>query len=202
MGIREYLTESSLSRLWHHNEEHDCGAITAFRIARDCNQGERYSKKENRQRNKSLRAKLISNGYGVTGVYGTSIEGDEKTKEESFFVVDLKDDGNLKMDLVKLGEMFEQDSILFVPKGAIKGEDKAILIGTNHCPKNEIGYHGTILFNKGRIGYSQKIYTTFVNGRPFIFENVGIEYGYPGSGMGNWAVNLIAEKEWEDVDVD
>ena len=202
MGIREYLTESSLSRLWKHNEEHDCGAISAFRIGRDCNQGDHYTKKENRQRNKSLRAKLVSMGYGVTGVHGTSIEGDKKTKEESFFVVDLEDNGNIKKDLMKLGEMFEQDSILFVPKGSIKGEDKAILIGTNRCPKNEIGYHGTISFNKGKLGYDAKIYTSYVNGRPFIFEELGIEYGYPGSGMGNWALNVIAKRSWQDIDVE
>jgi len=202
MRIREYLTESSLSRLWKHNEEHDCGAITAFRIARDCNQGERYTKKENKQRNKSLRTKLVAMGYGVTGIHGTSMEGDEKTKEESYFIVDLQDKGNLKKDLIKLGEMFEQDSVLFVPRGAIKGEDKAILIGTNRCPKNEIGYHGTILFNKGKMGYESPIYTSYVNGRPFIFEELGVEYGYPGSGMGKWALHVISEMNWQDIDVE
>ncbi len=36
-----YLQESSLSRLWKHNEEHDCGAMTAFRKAADCGEGEK-----------------------------------------------------------------------------------------------------------------------------------------------------------------
>ena len=48
-----YLQESSLSRLWRHNEKHDCGAMTAFRNAEGCGFGERYSNADNKKRNRS-----------------------------------------------------------------------------------------------------------------------------------------------------
>ena len=57
-----YLQESSLSRLWRHNEKHDCGAMTAFRNAEACGFGERYSNADNKKRNRSLLAKLKSKG--------------------------------------------------------------------------------------------------------------------------------------------
>ena len=49
--FKEYLQESSLSRLWRHSQEHDYGTITAFRYAPDCGEGTPYTKKENLQRN-------------------------------------------------------------------------------------------------------------------------------------------------------
>ena len=58
-----YLQESSLSRLWRHNEKHDCAAMTAFRNAADCGAGEKYSNADNIQRIKSLLAKLKTKGY-------------------------------------------------------------------------------------------------------------------------------------------
>ena len=41
-----YLQESSLSRLWRHNEKHDCGAMTAFRTAADCGEGVKTVKRD------------------------------------------------------------------------------------------------------------------------------------------------------------
>lgn len=196
------IKESSLSRLWRHNEEHDCGAMTAFRKARDCGEGERYTRKENKQRNRKLLAQLKSMGYGVTTIHGKYPEGGSETTETSYFVVDLEDKGDLKENMMRLGEEYEQDSILFIPKGAIQGEAKAYLIGTNHCPNNWLGYHKKEEFEKGRLGYDSPIYTSYVNGRPFIFEEVGKEIKLPASGMGVWAMHRVAEKSWEDIDVD
>ena len=196
------LNESSLSRLWSHNEKYDCGAMTAFRNSRDCGEGAEYTKKENRQRNRKLSAQLRSLGYGVTKVHGKYPEGGRDGKEESFFIVDLKDTGNLERDLMKLGEEYEQDSILFIPKGSIQGDDKAYLMGTNHCPKNDIKYHEKFTFNKGRLGYDSPIYTTFVSGRPFIFEEVGLDLGFPNSGFGVWAMHLVSKKPWQELDVE
>ena len=61
------LEESSLSRIWQHNIEHDCGAITAFRKFTDCDgsKGVVLSKEDNLKRNKLLTAKLLPKGYGV-----------------------------------------------------------------------------------------------------------------------------------------
>ena len=202
-SYKEYLNESSLSRIWKHNEEHDCGALTAFRTGRDCGKGESYTKKENKQRNKSLLARLKSKGYGVTTLHGKYPEGDSGIvgKEISYFVVDLNDSGNMEKDLRKFGEEFEQDSILFIPKGAIKGDTKAYLIGTNTCENNWLGLGKTEVFNKGRMGYDSPIYTSRVNGRPFIFEEVGKEVSSPASGMGMWAMQVVSEKDWREIDI-
>jgi hypothetical protein len=201
--FKQHINESSLSRIWRHNEEHDCGAVTAVRINRNCGEGERYTNKENKQRNKSLLAKLKTKGYGVTTLHGRYPEGMSGLvgKEISYFVVDLNDSGNLERDLRKLGEEFEQDSILYVPRGAVQGDSKAYLIGTNHCTNNWIGYGKKEVFKRGRMGYSSPIYTSYVNGRPFVFEDVGNEVIDPSGGMGYWAMNLVAEKDWKDIDI-
>ena len=198
---KEFINESSLSRLWEHNKEHDAGALTAFRKGPECGGGKLYSKKENAQRNKSLLAKLKSKGYGVTKLHGSYPEGGKTAKEISYFVVDLGDTGKLEKDLKVFGQEFEQDSILFIPKGAIEGNSKAYLIGTNRCDNNWLGFGKKEVFNKGRMGYDSPIYTSKVNGRPFIFESVGETIESPQTGYGHWAMNLIAEKNWQDIEI-
>ncbi len=187
MGIREYLTEgefaeceinalneSSLSRVWKQTQKHESGTISAYRSAKECGEGERYTKVENKKRNDILASKLKSMGYGITKVKGIYIENygsDNETpvKEESFLVIDLDDKGILKRDLIKLGEMFEQDSITFS-----KPSGEYYLISTNRCPN---GYPGF-----GRIGVEEKLgksmfgkkgeFYSRVNGRPFVFESI------------------------------
>lgn len=197
-----YIKESSLSRILRHNEAHDCGAMTAFRVAKDCGEGEPYNKADNKKRNKSLKAKLLSKGYSVTAVKGEYPEGGKTVREDSFFVVDIKDTGQLERDLIKLGEMFEQDSILFMPKGSVTGETQAYLIGTNNCKNNWLGMGHKEYFKKGRFGIESPIYSTKINGRPFIFEDKCEAVVPPGNGMGWWALRLVAESEWEKVDID
>ena len=101
----------------------------------------------------------------------------------------------------KFGEEFEQDSILYVPKGAIQNKSKAHLIGTNHCKNSFLGYHKTDIFNKGKMGYDSPIYTSYVNGRPFIFEEIGDTILNPGNGMGWWALNIAAKKHWSKIEI-
>jgi len=202
MKLKKVMKESSLSRLWAHNEKHDCGAMTAFRDAADCGEGEKYTPADNKKRNRSLMSKLKSKGYGLTKLKGTYPEGGKEAKEDSFFVVDLQDTGNLLKDLKKFGAEFEQDSILFIPKGAIKGGPKAYLIGTNSCPNNWLGKGKKELFHNGKMGVTSKIYTSKVNGRPFIFESVLEEIRNPGNGMGWWALNLAAAKHWSEIEID
>jgi len=199
--FKQHINESSLSRIWKHNKEHDAGALTAFRKGPECGSGKLYSKKENAQRNKSLLAKLKSKGYGVTKLHGSYPEGGKTTKEVSYFVVDLGDTGKLEKDLRKFGQEFEQDSILFIPKGAIEGNSKAYLIGTNRCDNNWLGFGKKEVFNKGRIGYDSPIYTSKVNGRPFIFESVGETIKSPQTGFGHWAMHIIAEQKWQEIEI-
>jgi hypothetical protein len=202
MKLNTDLKETSLSRLYSYNEKHDCGAITAFRDAADCGGGEKYSPSDHKKRNLSLSAKLKAKGYGITKLQGTYPEGGKSKKEDSFFVVDLDNTGNLKQDLMKLGAEFEQDSILFIPKGAINGGPKAYLIRTNDCPNNWLGKGKKDFFHNGKMRMNSKIYTSKVNGIPFVFENVLEEIRNPGSGFGVWAMHRIAEKPWSEIDID
>ncbi len=188
------LKESSLSRLWRHNLAHDCGALTAFRKYTVCDEtdGVLLTKEDNIKRNKSLTAKLLSKGYDVTRLIGKYPEGSIERKEISYFVVDKKDRGNLEQDMRELGEEFNQDSVLIIPKGAITNEAQAYLIGTNHCENNWLDYGKKQVFERGRLGYDSPIYTSYINGRPFIFETVDKKLSLPGSGMGIWLMERIA----------
>lgn len=200
-SLKNILKESSLSRLWSHNENHDCAALTAFRSGADCGEGEKYSKKQNQQRNKSLLAKLLAKGYGVTTLNGRYPEGGTTKSEISYFVVNKENDKDFVKQIRKLGEVFEQDSVLIVPQGAIQGNAKAYLVGTNHCDNSWVSYGKKIPFAGGKMGKSSKIYTSYFNGRPFIFEKIVKENALPASGMGNWAMHTIAEQDWKDVEL-
>tara|TARA_Y100000004_G_scaffold70980_1_gene79804 strand:- start:42 stop:677 length:636 start_codon:yes stop_codon:yes gene_type:complete len=198
------LNESGLSRVYRHTREHDYGLITAFRYAPDCGEGTPYTKRENMQRNTSLLAKLRAEGYSVTKIKGSYIEnyGDKSLEREvgenSFLVIDINDKGNLKKTLMKLGEEFEQDSIIFGLKGS-----RADLIGTNKCPKGYPGYHkidpqGGALFGKTGEFMSR------VKGRPFIFgeENI-VEEHY---GVCKFPTELrgpvtISKMNWWEIEV-
>jgi hypothetical protein len=105
------LGESSLSRILRQRNNHDTGCITAFRN----HIPEHRAKKLNAKLNQILQNK----GYGTTFVdgYYKEMEMDKASKEQSIFVVDLKDDGKLKKTLIELGRQFGQESILFKPKG-------------------------------------------------------------------------------------
>jgi len=179
------MNESSLSRVWKHNEEHDCAALTAFRKYTNCGfdtngnpctnkQPVKITNKENQKRNLGLASDIKQLGYNITKIIGTYPEGGTTAKEVSYFVVDVKDSGALERDIKKLGQKYDQDSVLFIPKGAIQNKTKAYLIGTNKCCNNWLGFGQKEVFNKGKIGYSSPIYTTKINGRPFIFENIKI----------------------------
>ena len=200
-SFKQNINESSLSRIWSHNKEHECAALTAFRVASDCGKGEEYSHKDNQKRNKSLKAKLMSLGFGVTVLKGRYPEGGKTAIENSFYVVNLNDVKDFFKIIAKLGEYFEQDSVLLIPKGAINNDTKAYLYGTNHCSNNWLGYHKKELFSKGKLGVSSKIYTSYVGKRPFIFEDIQEECVPPASGMGRWQMHLIAEKEWDELEV-
>ena len=134
---KEFLTESSISRTYEHILNHDTAFITAFRDnAKDTTKcmPDHSKTLENFERNRQLKAVLFNKGYGVTKVAGTYVEdfGTEaakEVKEDSFFVVNLKDDPNFKDTMASLSEHFCQDSFLYVPLG---GED-SFLIGTNRA---------------------------------------------------------------------
>ena len=190
--ILNTIDESSLSRLWQHNQKHDCGAITAFRIYKDPVAEIKYTKAENLKRNQALTARLIIIGYrSITKISSIYPEDGKPTRETSYFVVDLKDKGTLEEDLSKLGVEFEQDSILFAPKGSINGKAKAYLIGTGTSDWIKSGEKR--IFNTSKLGQASSIYTTYINGKPFYFDEVNEQISPPNTGMGYWALGLRAK---------
>jgi len=202
LTFKEFLTESSLTRVYQQSKKHDIGTITAFRNDYEDEDGETvlYTKQENRQRNKSLIAKLLRYGYGITSVKGTYIENYNTDKaievsEDVFLVVDLGDRNDLRKNLKKLGAEFDQDSILFIPQGSQTGE----LIGTNDSEFP--GFDKTIRLKNPIFGKSGEFYTR-VNGRPFILKESTSFVENPAKGWGrNYAIKLLAEKPWQEIEV-
>ena len=101
------LSESGLSRLHSHMMEHSSAILTAFR--------NEYSNEENYERNRELKAQLLSMGYGVTKVDGSYIENFEtpqaiEVSEQSFFVSNRTDAPGFLDSMKSLGEMYEQAS--------------------------------------------------------------------------------------------
>lgn len=192
---KEVLKESSINRLIKHSNEYDCGAITAFRV--NDKQGNPYTHKQNQQRNRSLRLLLTSKGYSIISIRGKYFESNanEPKYEDSYFVIDRKETGNLKEDLMTLGELFEQDSVLFIPKG-----EKPYLIGTSkNVGEDALQYGEKLEFDKYKYGEEGEYYTTFVNDRPFFLESVQEEISRPNTGFGWFYLHYLANKDWKEL---
>lgn len=81
-------------------------------------------------------AEIMVKGYGVMKIKGIYPEGmTQETGEESYLVFDNKNKGGLLELLLKLGELYNQDSIYFKPKDSLTG----YLLGTNDA--DFPGYH-------------------------------------------------------------
>lgn len=92
-----------------------------------------YSKPENIRRNRNLKASLLKYGYGVTGIAGNCIENCHtpspvEVGEESYFVVNLKDDPSFFDRIFELSEYYNQDGFLYKPKGS----EECFNVGTNN----------------------------------------------------------------------
>lgn len=176
------IKESSLSRVWRHMQEHDTGFITAWRGAEDCGQGRPFTRSHNKSRNRSLAGRLSVLGYYHTKVRGRwqDAEGNYQS-EDSFFVVDYDDIGGLQKSLIKLGKIFEQDAVLFLPAGR-----NGYFISTNKCPVwpgfgeiGEIEPVGRMISRGDGIG-------TSVGGRWFQFEQKPVLERYRLQGKNLW----------------
>lgn len=149
------LNESSLSRFHQHMMQHDCAIVSAYRgdpsDTSKCVGGikgiprtiKKMSKDQkpippttsdiNQSRHKELKAFLLYEKYGVTDVIGSYVENFTEpqaveVQERSVFAVNLNDDPEFFKKIVRLGEMYCQDCILYIPKGG-KG---AYFYGTNN----------------------------------------------------------------------
>ena len=147
-------------------------------------------------------AKLRTKGYSVTSIKGSYIENYGTSKaievgESSFFVADIQNKGNLKNDLLKFGEEFDQDSVIFG-----KAKEGGVLIGTNKCPEGYPGYRKSLKQGGALFGKTGE-FMSRIKGRPFVFaEEVNIEeYGvikYPTEIQGP---KMLADMDWRDIEV-
>lgn len=173
------ILEAGLSRIQQQVQQYEVATITAFRGKNDncavknndVPEGAEYTKSQNMSRNKQLKAKLLSFGYGVTAIDGSYIENfnsdsedaRREVKEDSFFVVNLKDDPNFKSNIIELGKVFCQDSVL------IKDEDGYYLYGTNNAEWPSLG-------SKEKVGSRfvagiEREFMSKIRNRPFSFES-------------------------------
>ena len=184
---KEFLiNEAGLAKIRQDMLDHDTAFITAFRgdindksmcvymppseeeLAERSKQGKRAE--SNRRNNKELTSFIISQGYGVKNVQGSYIENfgsldpnkvPREVKENSFFVVNLKDDPEFFQEIVNLGKRFCQDSVILIPKG-----EEGYLYGTNKTypgldQKETVGK-----FSGGETGE----FMSRVGGRPFVMK--------------------------------
>ena len=169
---RQFLNESSLSRLYRHMMAHDTAIITAYRgdpndDSNCVDKSQVTDDSSNKLRNRDLKATLMSLGYGVTSVDGSYIENFNtpeayEVAEHSFFVVNLEDDPDFAKYIVILGDEFCQDAVLIIPKGG----QGAYLHGTNNSEFPGDGQKvpaGDLSFGK------EKEFMTKVRGRPVAF---------------------------------
>lgn len=202
----ETLQEKGLNRIYQSILQHDCGTITAFR--------NNYSLTDNKRRNVSLLARLHDKGFSVTAIDGGYIENygtekQNKVSESSFFVVDIHDTGYLKKILTSLGYDFEQDSIMFIPKGG----RVAYLIGTSPYKawpglgKEEI-FNNKVFGDRSSAtkkgsqpidGFYKKTPEFFSQkgNKVFYFESYKKDFPTPSGVGGRMAVRRFAEKEWQ-----
>ena len=178
------ITESSLSRVYGHIVEHDSAILTAFR--------NEYSRKENYERNRELKAQLLSMGYGVTKVDGSYIENFEtpqaiEVSEQSFFVSNRADDPAFFDSVESFGQRYEQDSVLIIPMGG-KG---AYLIGTREG--NDFPPFGErITVGDLKMGREDE-FMSKVKGRPIVFKEELDTYEKL-SRNSKWAVKKMVEQ--------
>ena len=177
------LLGAGLSRIWQQVQQHDIATISAFRGVNehcatkqtDVPEGNSYTKQQNLSRNKQLKAKLLSYGYGVTAIDGSYIENfnssaadaRREVRENSFFVVNLKDDPSFKSNLVELAKMFCQDSVL------LKEDDGYYLHGTNNSDFPGFGQKEKVgdKFDAG----VEREFMSRIRNRPFAFESKNVK---------------------------
>ena len=114
------LNEGGLSRVYDHIMEHDSAILTAFR--------NEYSNEDNFKRNRELKARLMTAGYGVTKMDGSYIENFEtpraiEVSERSLFASNRKDDPGLIDNITDLSEEYElEEASLFEDDDVIEEE--------------------------------------------------------------------------------
>jgi len=183
-GWQRFLIESSLSRLYKHMTEHDSAILSAFR--------NEFTRAENYERNRELKARLLERGFGVTKVIGSYIENFQTPKavevgEQSFFVSNREDVPQFTEVVGELGEEYNQDSVLIIPLGA----ENAYLLGTS--PEGEYPTYGA-QESVGSLKMGEESeFMSRVDGRPVTFTE-GLETYEDLSRNSKWAVKRLVER--------
>ena len=194
MNSIDNLAEASLNRIYQKTKNHSVGAVTAFR-------GDK-TKAENKANNKKVMAYLINKNYSVIKVKGSYIENfgsatQKEVGEESLFVANYQiegdDGGQLENDLIKLGRLYDQDSILSVPF-----QKKGYLYGTSKRDDSFPDYNQKVVVGKPVFGDSKGEFFSRVKGRKFAFESSN-EVEKPMTYNGKWALTLLAKKVAEEI---
>ena len=158
-NVNDIFSENCLLRYSRMLMDHDAGAIGFSRRAN--------TRAGNKTKKAKLLAYLVDKGYSVTVVTGSyaqnfGTDNSMEVREETILVVDSKDDDTLKDDLLKLGALYGQDTIIWIPKG-----EDAMLIGDSEW---------------GKVSY---MFFSRIRGRPFaLAEGVSLslyDCAYPGT---------------------
>lgn len=167
-SFKEFLNESSLSRVQQHVQNRNFGILSAYRHRPELSTAE--NTKLNIANTTSLKKDLKASGFGHIKMTGRYVENYGKpnatpVEEESFMVVGNKDDHKKLLGFLKEhGAKYNQDSILFKKHDELT----ANLHGTN-----ETGYPGKDetanvgVWHPSRAG---EFHTLMKNGRTFEFS--------------------------------
>ena len=215
------LNESSMTRFLSKFKNHDAVIITAFRkgvikriggkaVQIKNEKGEKeykfekiFTKNENRERNKELFSALFAKGYSITKVKGSYIENydgnkDERAEkyEESFVVVNHKNDKDFFNICKALAKKYDQDSILLIRKG---DKPEAILFGTN-----DTGYPGLNKHERyTKLGVNKldvQFFTRLGGSKLYFTENFDMSC-YPQGSLGRMACTTQGNKILESLDL-
>lgn len=135
----------------------------------------------------------MDNGYSVIKVKGRHIEDkgtdtEKEVGEKSFFVANIKtkgdDGGSLEKNLINLGKLYDQDSIL-----SVRYNKPGVLIGTSDRDNAWPGLGQTVTVGKPVFGDAEGEFFS----RKFAFEDA-IELENTTSVMGAWARKKLARK--------
>lgn len=174
MNKKEIIFESTLNRIKTFIDKYDIAIISAFRnsnifcaVENNYGKNHAFTKKENLLKHRELRSTLLKLRYGATNVVGSYIENlntqiEKKVLENSIFVVNLKNDEDFINNIIRLGKLYCQDSVLIKTKG-----ENPYLYGTNNS--QYIGLDKRVEFseNKFYFGKEDSEYITKVGDRPF-----------------------------------
>ena len=187
--IAGVITESSVSRTKFYLQNYECATISAFRPG--ANIGRKDEKeltnrkdvlKRNKEHSAELGKKLTELGYTHFLVDGAWVKTDENDKpiindkgefsigsEITYFVVNNNGDTReqFRNNLKKLGNEFDQDSVMFYPKGSSMAfwsgttkRESDLKFGQNQLLKNgrwEPQMYRTSLRGKKNTGYSYDV---------------------------------------------